>query len=153
VLGGGYPLEAGYFSVVRRRRLSKGEVLLAVGLSIAGLGGAVFQAEVRSSTPSHFWLYISSAMVAVGLVLLGIVLIEHFGPRRTTEGLPEKSETASNPSVTYALDGVDDFKSEGDFSTADRFVDAKGGGKILIKDATHRPEPVPDEKTDEKNDK
>jgi hypothetical protein len=64
---------------------SRGEVLFGLGVAFVALGAAILQAELRAESQSEFWITASVAIAALGLLLLGATVIEHFRHRHDSE--------------------------------------------------------------------
>jgi hypothetical protein len=68
------------------RRLSKGEVLFGLGVTLFASGAANLVAELHADSQSEQWIIGSAAVAALGLLLLAITVIEHFLHRNDPDG-------------------------------------------------------------------
>jgi hypothetical protein len=71
-----------------RRLLSRGEVLLALGLGLVLGAAALLRDELRSPDPSEGWIIGFCVVIAVGAVCLGVTVLEYFRHRGMNEELP-----------------------------------------------------------------
>ena len=78
------------------RRLSRGEVLLAVSIALLAFGGGILQNEVRSTSPSQFWIVLSAVLIALGVIALVALVVEHLRP-------PPPAEEAQLDSATIVI--------------------------------------------------
>jgi hypothetical protein len=78
--------------------------LLAVCVALIAFGGGILQNEVRATSPSQFWIVLSVVLIALGVIALVALVVEHLRP-------PPSAEPAQLDAVTVAakLDESDDL--------------------------------------------